>query len=765
MSSAARRSRPILPWSQLALLLAACGLGVWFLLPDEAQLIENLLRDGSYVEARRALGKVSAPQRAARATYYRLLEAQLDRLEHPLNSPAAINRFWAATTRAWRDTHFDRALFRELVPVLPSLPDPAAAWSAVAPDFARAPAEQRTVLQQGLVRAALAANRPADAAEIFAAPHSAPRAPADSLELSRLWQLAGRPAEALAALGDSVAPSFLAPRTALLRALNRNREALALLLARTATTPADAASIEELSAVALAAGAPAAAAPSVQRYLDTHPADLAAHRRLRDLFLAAGQPAAALASAHTAATSSFRAPADLAALARIYEYTTQPALAFDTWLALVLAPVPPPDVSPAPAAPLAALDRLIALNPGLYRDADLARALTRLVPVPGRPDYTLRLARLAVSLGQFDEARTAFERYLADAPADVDALIDLAHLHRELYRFADAETVLRRAAALRPADLLIRREIAETLVAQNRHVDALALYRELAADSTAEDVLGPYIRLAESLGRYDDFTRGLRRQIDASPTPAARDFVLLAYGYELADDPVRRQAALDEGLRRTTQSDDLRLQLAFALSAEKKYVDAQAALTPHAGLHADAAAATLYLELLRLNNDRAAERRYLAKPLAPALAHDESILERLARAREALREFPAAESLWRELIALRPVEFEYTAALARVLLLRRQTAEANRLLAPFLREPTPAILKLAAEIASAAGDHRSAEKYQLGYLAAVRAAPATDWGALGDIRLSRGDRTGAKRAYAEALHRLSAQLAATGGKP
>ena len=30
---------------------------------------------------------------------------------------------------------------------------------------------------------------------------------------------------------------------------------------------------------------------------------------------------------------------------------------------------------------------------------------------------------------------------------------------------------------------------------------------------------------------------------------------------------------------------------------------------------------------------------------------------------------------------------------------------------------------------------------------------------------TRGDRTGAKRAYAEALHRLSAQLAATGGKP
>lgn len=763
MSSAARRTKTLLPWWQLALLLAACGLGVWSLVPGDAELVENLLRDRSAGEARRAWKKISATQRAAHPAHYRLLDVQIDRLEHPLNSPAAVARFWTVAARAWRESPFDRALFRELARVIPSLADPAAAWSEVAADFARAPEDQRAALRQGLVKAALAANQPAAAAGIFAATHVAPRPAAEALELARLWQLAGRPADALAALGDAPDPAFLAPRTALLRALNRNRDALALLRTRAATAPADAALIAELASVALAAGEPAAATPEVARYVASHPADLAGHRRLRDLYLAAGRPADALASAQTAAALGSRAPADLRDLARIYEFTTQPALAFDTWLELALTPAP--SLPASPSDPHLALDRLVALNPGLYRDDDLARALTRLVPVPGRPDHTLRLARLDVSLGRFDESRTAFERYLAEAPRDVDALIDFAHLHRELYRFADAETVLRRAAALRPADALIRREIAESLVAQNRHLDALSLYRELAGEAPTEEVLGPYIRLAESLGRYDDFTRGLHRRIDASPVPAARDFVLLAYGYELADDPVRREAALADGLRRTTQSDDLRLQLAFALSAEKKYVDAQAALTPHAGLHADAAAASLYLELLRLNNDRAAERRYLAKPLAPALAHDEAILERLARAREALREFPAAERLWRELIALRPAEFDYTASLARVLLLRRQTAEAGRLLAPFLRAPTPAMLQLAAEIATAAGDYRSAEKHQLAYLAAVRAAPATDWGALGDIRLSRGDRTGAKRAYAEALHRLATQLATSGGKP
>ncbi|MSU49651.1 MAG: hypothetical protein EXS37_11300 [Opitutus sp.] len=98
-----------------------------------------------------------------------------------------------------------------------------------------------------------------------------------------------------------------------------------------------------------------------------------------------------------------------------------------------------------------------------------------------------------------------------------------------------------------------------------------------------------------------------------------------------------------------------------------------------------------------------------------------------------------------------------------MLLLRGHTAEARALLAPLLLKPTPPILRLAAEIARAAGDRAAAEKYQMAYLNSLRTAPALDWSALGDIRLSRGDRTGAKRAYAEALRRMQSQFAPKGG--
>ena len=750
--SPAARMKPILPVWQLVLLLAVSAAGIWFLLPDDPQLLEDLVRDGSYAEARDALAKLSAAKREQRAEYYRSLEVRLSRLEVRARDSKALAAFWLQAAAVWRETNFSGAVFLELTQVVPRLPDPAAAWSEISSDVIHAPVKQRERLATDFTRAALAANQPAAAAEIFAIGHPAARLPSDALELARLWQLAGRAGDALAALGDDRAPELTRRRIALLRALNRNREAFDLLRAEIASAPdqtPDATLAEEVATVGLAAGLTSDTAAILQRYVAKNPSDLAATRRLRDTWMAANQLGPAVAVARSATTLSKRQPADVRQLARVLEYSGQPAAAFDEWLELAL------------AGDVPAVDRLVALNPGLYRDAELASALEKMVPVVNRSDLTLRLARVEVTLGRYEEARRHFTTYIAST-ADADTLLEFAHLHGELYRFTEAEAMLRRAAALRPDDLNIRREIAENLVLQNRPAQALAAYAQLAQQSAAEEILGPYIRLAESLGRYDDFTRGLRRRIDREGGSEARDYLLLAYGYELSNDSERRAAALEEGRRRAPQNDDLRLQLAYTFAGEKKYQTAQAALATSAALHTSATSAALYLDLMRLNNDTAAERRYLATPLSPEVAQDDAVLERVARSREALGEFAEAEKLWRALVALRPADIDHVASLARVLLKRGRPAEAGQLLAPFLANRSPSMLKLGGEIAEAAGDHRAAEKYQLAYLDAVRGAPSAEWGALGDIRLARGDRVGAKRAYAEALRRLQAQLAAKG---
>ncbi|MEY2879137.1 MAG: hypothetical protein RLZZ15_1517, partial [Verrucomicrobiota bacterium] len=299
------------PW-HVALVLAAAAAGVWLILPDDAQLLDGLVRDGSYVEARRVLGKLSPAARARRAAHYRALELRLTRLETRPRDPLAFDAAWRAAATAWRETAFDGEVFLELAPLVPALPDPVAAWNLIAPDFSRAPEKQRARLAADFVRAALAANQPATAAAIFSLAHPAPRATADALELARLWQLAGRAPEALAALGDDPAPA--ARRVELLRATNRNRDALALLAALADAAPdraPDAALAEQIAATGLAAGQAAEAAALVARYVEKNPADLAAARRLRALHLAAGQLAPALAPARAAVTLGARHPDDV----------------------------------------------------------------------------------------------------------------------------------------------------------------------------------------------------------------------------------------------------------------------------------------------------------------------------------------------------------------------------------------------------------------------------------------------------------------------
>lgn len=744
------RPKPIIPWWQLGLLLFACAVGIWFLLPDDPGLVEDLIRDGKAKDARRVLAKISPAAREREAHRLRVIELRLARLELKAGDTANFNRFWLQAIGAWRASQFSAEVFLEFVPVVSHLPDPAAAWRQIRPAVPQAPEVQRKRLAAEFIRAALAANQPAAAARIFADINPAgQRTPEQSLELARLWQLGGNPAEALAALGESTTPKILTRRIELLRALNRNREALALLIQQAATAPGgipDDALADELAAVGLAAGLPGEAAGPLRAHAEQHPADLAAQRRLRDLLVSSGQAAEALAPALRAVQAGARAPADLRALAQILEYAGRGADAFDLWLELAL------------QGDLPAVDRLVALNPGVYRDEDLRRALEQVVPVPNHADYTLKLAQLEVGVGRYSDGQRYYEKYLAAVPEDVDAIIELADLHRELYRFADAERWLRRAATLRPREVSLRRQIADNLVLQNRHTDALNYYAKLAPESPTPEVLQPYTVLAESLGRYDHLIRAFRLRIDHSPVPAARDYLLLAYAYELSDDLAGREAALAEGRQRLAQDDDLKLQLALAQSATKNYRAAQADLASHTGLHANPAAATLYLELMRLNNDQAAERAYLAQPLAPALTQDETILERIGRAREALGEFAEAERIWRRLYEIRPDDFNRVASLARVLMTTNRPVEAGRLLAPFLRRPTPGVLRLSAEIATIAGDYQNAEAYQLAFLAQTEDAGPTDWGALGDIRLSRGDRDGAKRAYAEALRRLHGQI-------
>lgn len=749
------RMKPIVPWWQLALLLVVCAAGVYYLLPDDPAHLENLVRDGKAREARRLLERIPAAERARDPLRFHLLEVRLGRLElpapdeNPAPRAAALDALAQRAATSWRDSRFAAVLHQELLETLALITRADSPWRILAPILRHAPEDQRLPLVSRLTQVALAQGDPALAAEIFAAgSETSSRSETDALELARLWQMAGRPEEALAALGEHRSANVVPRRIALLRSLNRNREALDLLRAHPGLAE-PAASRNQVVEIALAAGAPGEAVPALRERLAANPDDLDTLRSLRAVLVGAGQPAEAIASARRAVELAGRKTDDLLELARILEWSGRPRDAFDVWAELADADHP------------GALERLMALNPGLFRDADLASTLRRALERRPRDDLQLALARLEIELGNYDSARTTLESYLSRHPEPA-VMLELVQVLRENFEFPAAEKWLRLALASKPSDIRLRRELADLLIYQRRHADALAIFADLLPQSDAEEIIGPFIRLSESLGRFDDFGRGLQRRVAASSAPSERDFILLAYAFELAAEPADRRAAIEEGLRRHPGSNDLRLQLAYLLSAEQNHRGALQVLERHTRLREEVAPLSLYLDLLRLTNDLAGERRFFAAPLAPDVADEEPIVERIARAHEGARNFPEAERLWRELLRRNPGSATRVAELARVLLLQRRTTEARQLLAPLLADPTPPVLRLAAEISEASGDHRAGEMYRTAYLAAVRNAPAVDWGALGDVRLTRGDRAGARRAYAEALRRMHAELAAKG---
>ena len=337
MTSAARH-KPILPWWQLGLLLVGCAVGIWFLLPDDPGLLEDLVRDGNTREARRLLAKMSPDEHARDARRLRVIELKIARLELKGDNAEATARFWKLAVETWRDSQFSGEVFLEFAPVIPRLNDPAAAWEILLPILPGAPEPLRQRLADNFTRAALAANQPAQAAQIFAHTHpAAGRTVENSLELARLWELGGKPLEALAALGSDQSPEVTTRRIAILRELNRNREAFALLRARAEALPdgsPDAALMEELTTTALAAGTPNEAVPLLQRYAAKNPTDLAVQRRLRDVLVSSGRAADAVASAREAVKLGSRQPADLRELAKILEYSSEGEQAFEFWLEL-----------------------------------------------------------------------------------------------------------------------------------------------------------------------------------------------------------------------------------------------------------------------------------------------------------------------------------------------------------------------------------------------------------------------------------------------
>lgn len=732
--------------------MVTCALLLYFLIPNDPGLLEDLVQDGKAKEARRVLRKVSGEDRAKEGLRYEIAEQKIERIElAEAGESADWDAYFLNAIARWQQQFYAASLFDLWVDELPRARDVDALWSVLEGNWSAVTLPQRERLLKNLVPLALGQERPDLAAEIFAATAGdRPKSEAQALELVRLRRLAGDAAGALRALGDIASDKVDAVRVSLLRELNRNDVALENLLAKLSTrSDYTGEEIALLVAVARGAGQPGRAVPFVEKQVQSHKNDIETWRYLVRLQRESGAAPAAAASQGRVVELSDRDPVELREWGRLLEGAGKPGQAFDVWYELGM------------QRDQYALDRLIALNPGLYRNKELAEVLETVVPVDNHDDYTLTLARLLTEQGRYEDATKAYDQYIEAVPTDLGAMIEVATLEIELFRYDEASKWLERVKVSGLRDVATRRKLADAWTGMGEFELAMEEYRSVAEETRDTDDFGNYIRLARGIGAYEDFVAGLISVVESDQAEVS-DFLTLAYGYQLLGQDELAKKTLRDGIDRFPKNTEMPMRLAYAYSDAKRYREAQEAVRLHPDLGQAVEPTRLYLILMRLNNDTAQEREFLKREFPPQVWADPESKQMLARANLALGNLPVAERLLRELHREVPEDWDVTADLVLVLQQTGKIKEAKALLVPLLASDSAEALKLAAEVSAALGEWGEAERLQLRYLAKVSPGVATDWGALGDIRLSRGDRRGAKQAYRRALREFQLDLLADG---
>lgn len=738
----------VFSWQQLLAVLVACAATLYLLLPDDPTLLENLIEDGKAAAAQRQLDQVTEAAYAADPLRYEVAQQRIDRL---VIEASDGGEDWPAyllsAVRRWQENGFAAALWEIWSPDLGRLVDIEPVWLELVRTWGAMPQATRLSVVDPMVTLALARERPDLAAEVFAATYGeAPPEEAAALELARLRRLQGDPAVALVALSAVESPAVAAVRLGLLRELNRNAEALDLLLGSAA--PAEAwslAALQRLGEVARGAQQSARAIPVVQAFVARHPDSQAAWRLLVVLQRESEQAVEAAQSQARVVALTDRELAELKEWARLLEGSQQPDQAFDVYLEI------------GRQGDVPALERLVALNPGLFRDRDLAAVLGELVPVPNHDDYSLLYARILANLGRYDESIQAYQLYLKTTPRDRAAQFELAILAAEVFEYELAAEVLRRIKDSGIEEVATRRRLGDVWSKVGEYEQALAEYRAAALASGLPDDYGNFLRMARVLGRYDDFVLGLEGVV-ASSEATPSDYLTLAYGYQLLGQEPEAKRVMREGMQRFPDNPVIPLRLGYAYGDAQRFQEAQAVMARHPELGTAIEPTRFYLLLMRLNNDLAAERAFLASDLAPLVGADAETRRLLAGAYTATRQLARAEDLLRGLHAEEPLHWEIAADLVRVLQLRQKADEAVVILRTLLDENDPARLQLAVEVYSALGQYGEAEYYQTRYLEMADPVLPLDWGTLGDIRSSRGDFRGSKAAYREAVRVFQAGL-------
>ncbi len=192
---------------------------------------------------------------------------------------------------------------------------------------------------------------------------------------------------------------------------------------------------------------------------------------------------------------------------------------------------------------------------GQYREARLAyQSVTNLNPE--RADAWCNLGLAHRHLGNFINALNAYEQALKVKPDDQVTLRNMATLLQMLGDVAGSARALDRLVALRPEDLGLKAELAQTLVMLERYAEAMPLLADLRAKQPAVFEHAYTLGLAYYYaGRYGQAVREWEAARDLNPDEPVL-LQGLAIAYLRSGDPEAAQRLVEECRERGVPLDE-----------------------------------------------------------------------------------------------------------------------------------------------------------------------------------------------------------------
>ncbi len=732
-------------------------LALW-LIPTERGLLERQLADKAWGRALETLRNLPAAERAKQAKRYALLEIQLERRLLAPDDPLALRNLLARACAIAAPFKFEGEFMSEILGMLDRVQDPEAAWELVRPILPELPAAVRAGLYDAFATKMLAAAKPVLAMQIYAQLWQANPDDATTLKLVNLTRQAGQPTLGLRAVEEYTrrvgrplprfSPRLAWERITLLRETGQPGEAYAAI--RELMTVAEPPDRERLFPLLMTTARESNRLrdllPEIQQRAEAEPDNPTLWRALMELALMGGDQKAAMTALRRIVALEPNDSAHHLRLAQLYEWNAAPNDAFDHYLIALRLKEP------------AAIERLIALAPGLYRDPELAKGLAGAGDLLDRKRHAPFLARLEANIGNFEQAELYYAALLRDPNVSLPLLKEYARLLVDLAHYERALPVLQRILAREPTDTATLGALAETQFRLGQHTESLAAYGKLLEKSPDRGVIEGLLTLAESMGKLDLAAAALEDWLRRSPEATAKDLQRLAYLHDSAGQSDKLRAALRRGVELFPEDATLRRQFVYALSDHREFSEAADVLRLHPELRGDEELLKFYFSLLIQAKRLADAERFVTTELTSDQVEKFGLIAVVAGAYEANGNFPAALALYEKLHQKDATNLPHGLAYARLLVRANRQRDALAVLQRFADHPTPATHELSAQLLAALRDFKRAAAHQRAFVASQPEDPGRAWGFLGDILSARGDKQGARVAYQRAIQEMLRSL-------